>query len=141
MALAVLCVLVLLVVRSFESAQLQMPDAIVLASMTQPGCEAPGQLWLALTNVSDRPLLKATGTLSYGSADIDPVPMGNFEIAGPLLPGLSRGTCIEVDESRRPGSDRSKGWWLAWVTQTELAERTGNPSNPVDQGFLQGASR
>lgn len=127
------------VIRSTEMAR--VPDAIVMVSMTEPGCDTAGQLWLNLTNFSDRPILRVFGTLSYGTQTADRVPMGNFELEGRLLPNLSRGTCIAVDESRRPQGDRRDGWWLAWVTKTEFDEKTGNPSNPVDQGFLQGASR
>jgi len=114
----------------------------VLAETTEPGCDAPGQLWLTIGNASNRSALSADGVISIArSYDETPFAVGNFHFDGPLLPGLQKQFCAAIEEPQLEGADRKLVWWLARTTAAVFGEASGNPLNPADQGFVLGPSR
>ena len=123
------------------SSQTELEQLPVLAEATEPGCDAPGQLWLTVGNASNRSVLSADGVISIArSYDEMPFAVGNFHFDGPLLPGLQRRFCAAIEEPELGAVDRKRVWWLARATAAVFGEARGNALNPADQGFLLGPS-
>jgi len=95
----------------------RLEAALVLADVTTPGCDGPGEVHLVLGNAADRPMQTVAGVLSVaGSATEQPEPVGNFEVTGPIAPGQKAQACVGVDESLLAGRDRAVLLWLARAT-------------------------
>lgn len=102
----------------------RLEAALVLADVTTPGCDGAGQVHLALGNAADRAMLKVAGVLSVAAdATEPPVPVGNFEVPGPVAPGQKVEACVAVDETRLEGRERRALLWLARATAVEFAEQ------------------
>ena len=121
--LAVGAVLVGAVVAGFMTAEREqtLQSAVLLANTTTPGCDAAGQLWLELYNVTDRPIASVDGILSLAVAGRDPVPIGNFSMTVPVPPSQHAGQCVAVDEARLGGPDRKALDILARSTAVTFA--------------------
>ena len=120
-----LAVLVAAIIFGWLSAgrQAQLDSALLLADVTAPGCDAPGQVQLTLGNASDRPILTVEGVLSVAdSASSEPVPIGNFTIDGPVEPGARAESCVPLDEAKIAGKDRRALVWLARATVVTFGE-------------------
>lgn len=103
--------------------QTRLDTALILADVATPGCDAPGQVHLVLGNAGDRPIGKVEGVLSVAATDAEPpVPVGNFDVAGPVGPGQRLEACVPVDESQLAGKDRVTLTWLARATVIEFED-------------------
>lgn len=101
--------------------QERLEAALVLADVTTPGCNGAGQVHLVVGNAAERTLGKVAGVLSVaGSAAEQPVPVGNFEVTGPVAPGQRVEACVAVDETRLGGRARAALLWLARATAVEF---------------------
>lgn len=98
-----------------------LQGAVFLANTTTPGCDAAGQLWLELYNVTDRPIAAVDGVLSLAVEGRDPVPIGNFSMNVPVPPSQHAGQCVAVDEARLTGPDRKALNILARSTAVTFA--------------------
>ena len=104
-------------------AEARLESALVLADVATPGCDEAGKVHLVLGNAADRPMRNATGVLSIArTATEQPVPIGNFEVMGPIAPGHKIDACVAVDEARIAGGDRKALVWLARTTAVEFDE-------------------
>lgn len=98
-----------------------LQGAVFLANTTTPGCDAAGQLWLELYNVTDRPIAAVDGILSLAVEGRDPIPIGNFSMDVPVPPSQHAGQCVSVDEARLAGPDRKAINVLARSTAVTFA--------------------
>jgi hypothetical protein len=103
----------------------QLVDALILADVSTPGCDGPGQVHLVLGNAAARSIARVEGVLSISAPGADqPTPMGNFELAGPVAPGAKVDACVAFDEARLAGRDRASLTWLARATAVEFTDAT-----------------
>lgn len=102
--------------------QSRLDTALILADVTTPGCDAADKVHLVLGNAGDRPIGKVEGVLSVAATDAEsPLPVGNFEVAGPVGPGQRLEACVPVEESLLAGKDRAAPTWFARATAIEFA--------------------
>jgi len=100
-----------------------LQSALVLADVTTPGCDGPGQVHLVLGNAAERPMLKVSGVLSVADPSGEqPIPVGNFEVTGPIGTGQKVETCAAMDETLIAGRDRAALMWRARPTAVEFGE-------------------
>jgi len=101
----------------------QLDTALILADVTTPGCDGPGQVHLTLGNAAGRVMTKVEGVLSIAATGSEtPTPAGNFELAGPIEPGRKLEACVAVDETALAGRDRATQVWLARATAVEFGD-------------------
>jgi hypothetical protein len=101
----------------------RLVTALVLADVTAPDCDGPGQVKLTLGNADERVLMRVEGVISFSEPNSsDVLPMGNFVLEGPVATGGQLMECVEVDDSKLPGGDRKALVWMAQATSVAFDE-------------------